>query len=726
MDFSGLETYLKLVEEEQTAPSVFLALCMMESVIYDIEDDTGKNIEELDMGDVERLPSKLLFAMRTLGKIYSKKIDEMESVPVHLESKTAEIKKSAAELEKIDAQITSIKEELSDFAAKKAELDQKKGELAALCAEAESDKETCEKLNKEIAEREKKLGELSGFDLDGAVKTLSTVEENLRQKSAEKAHYDEIESECLSKKGELEKLCADAERGKETCNTLYKQIAELEKMLDELSGFDLDGAKKTLSTVQENLRQKRAEKAEYDEIESECLSKRGELEKLCADAESGKETCDKLNKEIAELEKKLGEMGVPDVAGKQALLETKQNEVKHKQEELAEEERLCEQIEAENERLSGLIEKAENARQKHEELAAETEAANKKLAEIGEFDLEEEKALRDETVQLAEDAEAKKKELDDLKDKKLGYIREIAELDKEKKELDDLVTSKQKQIDEKSAVNEALTQTCDSLTEELGTIQDNIVDLDKVQIPDIQSKKADAESRKEELEKELTALQELFDEADKLNVELSKNVTAQQKLLQEKEEENKSLQEDYKRLQQQVADKDNTLTEIQKNIDELKETADDEKFNTVLRQKQEEERKLNELSSNISKLTDEIKTLSEQSEKKQEDLKKYDENKAEIKQKLETLEPLMNSDKLNELRRLEEKNIFLSSVCSELIKVMKNISDELGNDRLDGNAAMLYNYSQTLGSVRSSLRTIREKIMEISDNSSKMMKLNDP
>lgn len=148
MKFERLESSIELNREEE--PSIFMALCMVESLFKDIRDVSGKDIWENPLGD-EMLPVRLAWLDRVVYNIYTRNraefvrgLDRVDKMEAMLQAERAElgraavasetIKKKEAEAEALTAQLTAAREAQQTWNRLTQECAEKRGELQKLQA----------------------------------------------------------------------------------------------------------------------------------------------------------------------------------------------------------------------------------------------------------------------------------------------------------------------------------------------------------------------------------------------------------------------------------------------------------------------------------------------------------------------------------------------------------------------------------------------------------------
>lgn len=161
MEFRRLKA--SIVHNEQEAPSIYLAICAIESLVYDIEDEADQVISACPIGD-DTLPSKLAWLCNTIIDIYNDNSEEMVRNRDRLSAAMEKLKKVGSELSELA--------DVTDHLAKvRKKLDVQQSELD----EARENKRKYDALNAKCADAEEQLRELRRFEPEKEQERLQSL-----------------------------------------------------------------------------------------------------------------------------------------------------------------------------------------------------------------------------------------------------------------------------------------------------------------------------------------------------------------------------------------------------------------------------------------------------------------------------------------------------------------------------------------------------------------------
>lgn len=214
MEFRRLENSIKLNQTEE--PSIYMALCMVETLFKDIKDATGQDISEVSAGD-EKLPIKLVWICRMVDNIYSKKSDTFTRSLEELKGKRERLLEEERQLEqaakRISAEIerySSADEQLKVCRAECAELEQKLltarenyrmwQDLVSKCQEQQRE---IEKLNQADPKKEQEKLENLKKERERLSEQLQNLGEDKKKAQAE---IDRLTVDCNAKESQKKQL----------------------------------------------------------------------------------------------------------------------------------------------------------------------------------------------------------------------------------------------------------------------------------------------------------------------------------------------------------------------------------------------------------------------------------------------------------------------------------------------------------------------------------------
>lgn len=208
MDFKRIRNSLDINSKEN--PSIFMALCLMETLLADFQEETGKDISELDIGD-ETLSLKLTLIYRNLKKIYDNNKDSFTRGVSRLE-------KMISEADDIEQELNSISVEVEKLSALKKAAEEKRAAYEL----AKKQKLEYDSLTEEIRVIESRIREYEGCN-----------PENLKGQMQTKA------SELEALEGDMSNLVAQIDDCNSKISSLTegknKKEIELQMLSEELS-----------------------------------------------------------------------------------------------------------------------------------------------------------------------------------------------------------------------------------------------------------------------------------------------------------------------------------------------------------------------------------------------------------------------------------------------------------------------------------------------------------
>ena len=129
MRFKQLKASLE--NNAQTEPSIYMAVCLMETLIDDIEQESGLPLDECAEGD-ETLPTKLIWLCRTINSVYRTKESAFVRNKENLTKNLEKLRETEAAL----AGYAQTGQELADARKKLQQAEKKWKEAQAKHAEA--------------------------------------------------------------------------------------------------------------------------------------------------------------------------------------------------------------------------------------------------------------------------------------------------------------------------------------------------------------------------------------------------------------------------------------------------------------------------------------------------------------------------------------------------------------------------------------------------------------
>lgn len=573
MKFERLNSSIALNAREQ--PSIYMAMCMVESLFRDVETAAGTELSHADLGD-EQLPTKLIWLGRQLLKIYTENSDDL----VRNRSRLDQTMEKIREQEKSLAGLTELSGKLSDAEEQYAALKKR-------MEEAENQRQTLERLQEACRQTQERLDQLGKLDPTEARQELEQLSCRERELSQER---DNLLSELDRRRktvAAMEDACKSLEADSLRCRDRIRELDQSQKdtsaALTELNAGIAERKDELNARTLE--KDKLLEEQAY--LEQQLLELKQELEDyeqtqmapIRAEYENGMRERESLQKELSALKQnredavlQVARLNQQTASARQAM-EGKQGELQQKQAaaELAAaaRDKLQKQVDEETDRLSALQREAAELEQtqlprlqtlirdqeqqikQHKESIDSMEQRKEKLLWEVERLKREDAALSAEKTDLQQthDALIASSEANNEKVQKLR--RDVEELrgkndrEKEKRYL--------KQLEEEQNELSELSRSCAELERQLETAQNNL-DSKRAQAMELQSKKKSAE----EAARQIRALiQTLAPQGD---AELQRQVAALQSRQSLLEDTHKSLEEAVALMQDALGAPPETLS----------------------------------------------------------------------------------------------------------------------------------------------------------------------
>ena len=413
MRFEQLRTSMKNNAGE--APSLYMAVCMMQSLVEDVEEESGVDFEKCELGN-EGLSTKLLWLCRTLLAVYqaqeenfARNRERLKAAMEQLETAETALEGFAGiakELAEARASLVAAGERLDaakDQADRAAELREQTRRLEKEAAELqrfdpEAEQAHIRELEAETAKLRRRIGAFHAEELEPVERQLNAATGELARKMEEKTA---LETQCVEaekrrdalilaiaeRKSALEKLTDEYGEREHKLGYWEEKLRDAKERMDRLTAEDkaqleLLKALQDASDVleQTGLPEKRllvkAEKDRRTELENRLSSAeeearrlRGQTEDLetrCAEAEKdirvARDTLDALTadfsgktKELQELDSQLLQLENKDVAQKYETYRRQKEEKLRAMREMQEQSDL---LEGENRELDGRVETA--------------------------------------------------------------------------------------------------------------------------------------------------------------------------------------------------------------------------------------------------------------------------------------------------------------------------------------------------------------------------------
>lgn len=418
MQFKRLKASLE--NHAQAEPSIYTALCLMETLIYDIEQESGSlSLEKCAAGD-DTLPTKLTWLCRKISAVY--------------QAKESGFVRSRENLEKAMKKLRETEEGLAGYADAERQLEQAKealGETEAKLERAKALQADAEALRKRTAELEAQRNQLQTMDRTAEQRRAEELETEIQRLNREIGAF---------RAAEIEPRVERKQNAAARLEELEREKAGLEKQLGELDErynaevLNMAGRKRSLEERRKALEEKQQESGA---VARRVLEEEQKQNKLAAEIRE-------LTEQLAKLQSATARMETEDLPQLQQLTQAEDGRAKElgrKLEELSEERKqLTAQIEVRQKECGELQKDLETDRTAYEALTSDYKIKNQELQELT-------KQLQD--LQGKTDAE-KHAAFKRQQEEKVANLKKLQEetvqVEAENKELDRKIVEAQEQI----------------------------------------------------------------------------------------------------------------------------------------------------------------------------------------------------------------------------------------------------------------------------------------
>lgn len=251
MKFNRLKASIANNLDQQ--PSIYMALCLVESLFEDIEDESGRDISECLMGD-EGLSSKLVWLCRTINSIYDDKQDELQRNRARLDAAMEKLKKTEGQLADFAAsamQLAALQREHSSWEQK----------LLA----AQENKRQCELLTQQCESARRQLEQLQDFDPAVANAHLTELTDRIakleRNKVSVCAQTQELAQQAQVLQQQIQSQEADIAAYQQQIQSLDTQLTQKRRSAAQMQD-SLASLQEEQTAVSAQLAQSRAQQEE--------------------------------------------------------------------------------------------------------------------------------------------------------------------------------------------------------------------------------------------------------------------------------------------------------------------------------------------------------------------------------------------------------------------------------------------------------------------------------
>ncbi|MBR3474771.1 MAG: hypothetical protein IKH34_06865 [Oscillospiraceae bacterium] len=534
MKFNRLKASITNNASEQ--PSVYMAICAFESMLRDLEDESGRSVEQLPAGD-EMLSAKLLWLCRVLKRIYTGRSEELQ--------------RSRAKLDRAMEDLQTAEEELAHFAGeeeKLAQLLRKKTQTERELEQARTANAECVRVQEQVAAMEQKLARLQEMDLDEEKARLASL---LSQTGSLEAEQKQLTAQFGEEQGKLaaaKSARAEAEKKLQSCEQEkareLQRCAELESRGREI-GEEVqrlqndcrtaDGQQEELQQRKEKLEmeleQKKELLAEYQNREVDPLVE--ELKKARIEIEAYEEEKGQGKAKLQQLKQQRDQI-IAEIAADKGKCEEAERALKAKEQE---------HVKAEGKRL--------NAEKQERELQEKLDGLRDKLNSLQTAVADLEDRQLPEQQRLTEEEETRHGKLQEQLSRLSQGKTQIQE---ENDELESQVKEIEKDIDVFQKTYDSRISDYKNKSQELQTLEEKIKELEgKDEVQGYATYKQQLEERRAQMEKICCESAELTGEISRLDRELEQKRAENSELIAKRDQRDsvsRELSQRQKELQE--------------------------------------------------------------------------------------------------------------------------------------------------------------------------------
>ena len=654
MKFEALKRSAELNKEQE--PSIFLALCMIESLFKDLRIETGQNIEDCDVGDESQFSVKLAYLCRSVNKIYRKKSDALKDFNVEIEKQMSAVNEAERHLDELTQKICDEKQVQEKLCALKKQVD-----------DAEKKYEECENIKSQCKEIQRKIDSLKESDTNAAKERLAYHRQvciNL-----EKEHHD-LSEELISEEGSAAGL-------KIKCDSISSQLSELRKQHSELSQKEHQ-MKEKLMLESEQVEYINGKLSEYCEKEKTLCSQK----QLLLDNEN------KLQNELESLRQCVSDLQNNNESAQSDIdkLLHEEQSLKQKFVELSEDKkRLSGSVSALSQEIEFLCKHTTELQAKEIELLADKGTASSEESRIRakvEKAAAEKETLNKRVLELKQQRDMIEAVRTRLENDRCNFISQfaslqsaIAVLEEEKHEKIKKYNSLLDMKDELTKENNAVYEQMEKISEKISILQKSVREMREKSIPE-----------QENICVEYNAKIKLL-KSEKEKAERSVNsLKADIKMLEANKQENDTkielLNSTKAALTASVSVSNSEIHKLEEQLSDLRGKTDKERLSRIKAQLGSDIKELQQIQEECRKTEDEIRKMQldlELAQEKQQNLenikRQLSESQEKITMYLSTLEPLASLDYSEKVRNASLQAEQLKQVCIRLNQSVADIAE---------------------------------------------------
>lgn len=583
------------------SPSVYMALCMVESLFTDIENAGGTELSHCPVGS-DMLPSKLIWLCNSIRDIYTDNSDQLQ--------------RNRARLDSVIGKLNGIFEELE---------------------------------------------ELQGID-----KTLAQRQEQL----------DDLQRQ-------LEERQADAC----TCRELTDACQKAQQQLQLLQQFDPDAARAELA----------AHNARISALEAEKCALSAQLESAADQSEALRQKADALHKQKEENLRRMGDLNAQ-------LTQLQQEDA-----------RLRRELDDRKADLTALESARQNLLRAKQEAEQEYSLLHRRVNSFREDELNPAQVLLEVIRQDLEKLEQNKKELDTACDQAKAarnqLTLDIARQKEDNETLRGKLSISMKNLETMKQDKRKLDDTLSSCVDTLEKLQEEVSLLNNQRLPEVRRLQEQEQTRKEELVQSIA-------QAEAQRSAFKEGIAELEQRLPKLEEEVQNERKLYDALTASCTASSKELENLERQIAELRSNSNEEKLEIYRKQLQDNQRKLETIRLECSRMEAENAQLQEKLEAglnertRLQELKQRHESGLEVmEKKLRELEFAGSEKYVREVSALEERVRLLENARLKLGASISNMHRILGDAPVEANASLEDRFLHDLRDLRQRIDDLQRALL---------------
>ena len=695
---------------QKSEPSVYMALCMTESLFRDIEKAADARIHKCDPGE-DDLGSKLLWLSKELNNIFAIVKDEIPWSE-RLETRRTRVQELSQQLEAMKDTF----EEVDRYQKKESELQGTWNELIKKSQDFAELKSRCEILGRDIAQKEQENRDLENTrdfrkrsldglkekykDLTQQCERLRKEKEELQQRSDDyfrmvltpvQNAVDGFKKELSDGENEKYRLTNEEKNLRRQIETLRSELKTIEEQISDLQEIQFAaGEEISLLTSQRDQAQFRVQELE------------DEKQNLTASRDSFNQRAQRLMEEnecfkkdqVDPVTQQLADLKATENLLKQKLVDLQQEKTATQQRKDAlpqEIEKIRNEITYQKgrnstleESLTKLQEEKESEKSRGEALQEETTRLEQNIADFKKAWIEplrkKIQTLREEQTSLDQQLETVRSEESTL-EQALEATKEtirtknmrISFLDQQIREQEEEQNKLAPVFKEKEERDKTLKAELGQLKQDLEAALSSIEYMTQVQIPETEAILSQTTQNQEDKEKDLTQLQEQIRKQEEF-------ATKSQEELDQKNKEYLALQEKHSLNKEEIARLEHKITELNQLANEGRVTKIMETLNQEISRMEGLISQESELKSDIEEKHKEIQSLEVSLQQRRATKEMAEQKKRELDNRMKELSFVEDPAFAGELEQLDLRLERLDLGHRSLKEALVVLGDHLEQD----------------------------------------------